>query len=85
MSNYNSVIALTHLFSPTFLVDTRMGYSRFAMRNVDATAPTCGAGLGQMLGVPNSNQEPESLGFPIIAISGYTGIGGPTVDTHHPL
>lgn len=78
MSNYNTVIAWTHLFSPTFLVDTRMGYSRFAMRNVDATAPTTGEGLGQLLGVPNSNQEPESLGFPIFSISGYTGIGGPT-------
>ena len=77
MSNYNNVIAWTHLFSSTFLVDIRMGYSRFAMRNVDATAPTSGQGLGQMLGVPNSNQEPESLGFPIFSISGYTGIGGP--------
>ena len=77
MSNYNSVLAWTHLFSSTFLVDARMGYSRFAMRNVDATAPTSGAGLGQMLGVPNSNQEPQSLGFPIFSISGYTGIGGP--------
>jgi len=77
MSNYNAVIAYTHVFSSTFLVDMRMGYTRFAMRNVDSTAPTTGPGLGQMLGVPNSNQEPESLGFPIIAITGYTGIGGP--------
>jgi carboxypeptidase family protein len=78
MSNYNAVIAYTHVFSSTFLLDMRMGYSRFAMRNVDSTAPTSGPGLGQQLGVPNSNQEPESLGFPIFSISGYTGIGGPT-------
>ena len=78
MSNYNAVIAYTHVFSSTFLLDMRMGYSRFAMRNVDSTAPTTGPGLGQLLGVPNSNQEPESLGFPIFSISGYTGIGGPT-------
>ena len=77
MSNYNGVIAFTHLFSPTFLVDMRMGYSRFDMHNVDSTAPTSGPGLGQLLGIPNSNQEPESLGFPIIAINNYTGIGGP--------
>ena len=77
MHNYNNVLAWTHLFSPTFLVDMRMGYSRFAMRNVDATAPSTAPGLGQLLGVPNSNQEPQSLGFPIFAISGYTGIGGP--------
>ncbi len=78
MNNYNAVIAYTHVFSSTFLVDMRMGYTRFAMRNVDSTAPTTGPGLGQMLGVPNSNQEPESLGFPIFVINGYTGIGGPT-------
>src|SRR5580704_16941023 len=78
MSNYNAVIAYTHVFSSTFLVDMRMGYTRFAMRNVDSTAPTTGPGLGQMLGVPNSNQEPESLGFPIFVINNYTGIGGPT-------
>jgi hypothetical protein len=78
MNNYNDVIAYVHVFSSTFLVDTRMGFSRFAMRNVDSTAPTSGEGLGQMLGIPNSNQEPESLGFPIFSLTGYTGIGGPT-------
>jgi len=78
MNNYNAVIAYTHVFSPTFLIDARMGFTRFAMRNVDSTAPTTGPGLGQLLGVPNSNQEPESLGFPIFVINGYTGIGGPT-------
>ncbi len=92
MANYNSVIAWTHQFSATFLVDTRMGYSRFNMHNIDATAPTSPPGLGQLLGVPNSNQEPESYGFPIIAISGYTGIGGeasiPTIrleNTFNPI
>ena len=44
MSNYNAVIAYTHVFSSTFLVDMRMGYSRFAMRNVDSTAPTTRTG-----------------------------------------
>lgn len=78
MSNYNGVIAFTHLFSPTFLVDTRMGYSRFDMHNVDPTAPTSAPGLGQLLGIPNSNQEPESLGFPIFVINNYSGIGGPS-------
>jgi hypothetical protein len=92
MYNYNAVIAWTHQFSPTFLVDARMGYSRFNMHNIDATAPTSGEGLGQLLGVPNSNQEPESLGVPIVSISGYTGIGGeasiPTIrleNTFNPI
>jgi hypothetical protein len=77
MNNYNVLVAWTHVFNPTLVLDTRMGYSRFAMRNVDATAPSTPPGLGEMLGVPNSNQEPESLGFPIFSPSGYTGIGGP--------
>jgi hypothetical protein len=92
MANYNAVLAWTHQFSATFLVDARMGYSRFNMHNIDATAPTSPPGLGQLLGVPNSNQEPQSYGFPIIAISGYTGIGGeasiPTIrleNTFNPI
>jgi hypothetical protein len=78
MSNYNDVLAYTHVFNSTFLVDARMGFSRFAMRNLDSTAPTTSPGLGDLMGIPNSNQEPQSLGFPIFALSGYTGIGGPT-------
>ena len=85
MSNYNAVLAYTHVFSSTFLVDMRMGYTRFAMRNVDSTAPTSGPGLGQMLGVPNSNQEPESLGFPIYCDYGVHRNRRPRGDTHHPL
>jgi hypothetical protein len=77
MSNYNNVLGWTHLFGPSFIAELRMGYSRFAMINVDATAPSSGPGLGAQLGVPNSNQEPQSLGFPIFTIAGYTGIGGP--------
>jgi hypothetical protein len=78
MSNYNTLLAYTHVFSSTFLVDARMGFSRFAMQNLDSTAPTSPPGLGELMGIPNSNQEPRSLGFPIFALSGYTGIGGPT-------
>ena len=92
LNNYNTVLAWTHVFSPTFVVDTRMGYSRFALVGVDPTAPSTPPGLGEMLGVPNSNQEPESLGFPIFSPSGYTGIGGaaaiPTIrfeNTFNPL
>jgi hypothetical protein len=92
LHNYNNVLSWTHVFSPTFVVDTRMGYSRFALVGVDPTAPTAPPGLGELLGVPNSNQEPESFGFPIFSPSGYTGIGGaasiPTIrfeNTFNPL
>jgi hypothetical protein len=74
---YNAVAAITHIFSPSFLVDVRMGFSRFNLHNLDAQAPSSGPGLGQQLGVPNSNQLPQANGMPIFNISGYTGIGGP--------
>jgi hypothetical protein len=92
MNNYNTILAWTHVFSPTFVVDSRMGYSRFALVGVDPTSPSLPPGLGDLLGVPNSNQEPESLGFPIFSPSGYTGIGGaaaiPTIrfeNTFNPI
>ena len=74
---YNAVAAYTHVFSPTFLVDFRMGFSRFNMHNLDAQAPSSGPGLGTQLGVPYSNQLPQANGMPIFSLSGYTGIGGP--------
>ncbi len=74
---YNAVIALTHIFSPAFLLDVRMGYSRFNLHNLDTTAPASGEGLGEQLGIANSNQGPKANGVPIFSLSGYTGIGGP--------
>jgi len=74
---YNAVAALTHTFSPSFLGDFRMGFSRFNMHNLDAQAPSSGPGLGTLLGVPYSNQLPQASGMPIFSPSGYTGIGGP--------
>src|SRR5262249_23912436 len=58
LNSYNAVIAGTHVFSPTFLVDDRMGYSRFNLHNLDSQAPSSGPGLGTQLGVPFSNQLP---------------------------
>jgi hypothetical protein len=74
---HNAVAAMTHVFSPTFLVDFRMGFSRFNLHNLDAQAPSSGPGLGTQLGVPYSNQLPQANGMPIFNLSGYTGIGGP--------
>ena len=74
---YNAVASLTHIFRPTFLMDLRMGFSRFNMHNLDAQAPSSGPGLGTLLGVPFSNQLPQANGMPIFTPSGYTGIGGP--------
>ena len=72
---YHAVLGGTHVFSPTLILDARMGFARFDLAHLkDGAEP--GANLGEKLGVRNSNQGPVSWGFPIFAPSGYTGIGG---------
>jgi hypothetical protein len=73
---HHAVIAGTHVFNPTFIMDARFGYGRFNLHALkDGAAP--GANLGDKLGVRNSNQGPFSYGLPIFSPSSYTGIGGP--------
>ena len=80
-NNLNSVAGLTHVFTPTFLADVRMGFSRFDMGNLYPQAEALepgGKGLGELLGVPNTNQVPQSHGVPLFSMTGYSGIGGPS-------
>jgi len=73
---HHAVIAATHVFSPTLILDARFGYGRFNLHALkDGAEP--GANLGEKLGVKNSNQGPFSYGLPIFSPSNYTGIGGP--------
>lgn len=73
---HHAVIAGTHVFSPTFILDARFGYGRFNLHALKDGAEA-GANLGEKLGVHNANQGPFSYGLPIFAPSNYTGIGGP--------
>ena len=73
---HHAVIAGTHVFSPTFILDARFGYGRFNLHALKDGA-AAGANLGEKLGVHNANQGPFSYGLPIFAPSNYTGIGGP--------
>ena len=73
---HHAVLAATHVFSPSFILDVRMGYGRFNLHALkDGAAP--GANLGEKLGIHNANQGPFSYGLPIFSPSNYTGIGGP--------
>jgi hypothetical protein len=73
---HHAVIAATHVFSPSFIVDARFGYGRFNLHALkDGAAPD--ANLGEKLGVHNANQGPFSWGLPIFSPASYTGIGGP--------
>jgi len=72
---HHIVVAGTHVFSPTFILDARFGFGRFNLHGLkDGSEP--GANLGEKLGVKNSNQGPFSWGFPIFSPASYTGIGG---------
>ena len=71
---HNAVISDTHVFSPTFLNELRLGYTRFYNANLNqglGTNYTAQAGIGGF--------ELTSLnfpGFPQLSISGYQGIAG---------
>jgi Carboxypeptidase regulatory-like domain len=72
---HHMVIAGTHVFNPTFILDARFGFGRFNLHGLkDGSEP--GANLGEKLGVKNANQGPFSWGFPIFSPASYTGIGG---------
>src|SRR5207249_7568284 len=73
---HHAVLSGIHTFSPTLLLDARMGYGRFNLHHLKVGA-AAGAKLGEKLGIRNSNQGPFSDGVPIVAPSNYTGIGGP--------
>jgi len=75
LRSYHAVLNWTHTFSPTFLVEAKMGFGRYDLR-YDQEGATPGAQLGEKLGVRGSNQGPESDGFPIFSPQSYTGIGG---------
>ncbi len=71
---YNVVGSWIRTFSPTWVMEARMGFNRFDLNFVQEGA-TEGAKLGEALGVANANQGPMSDGIPIFSPSGYTGIG----------
>ncbi len=71
---YHTVAAWTRTWTPTFVMEARMGFSRFNL-NFTQEGATEGAQLGEKLGVRNSNQGPQSDGIPIVSPADYTGIG----------
>ncbi|MGH9661452.1 MAG: carboxypeptidase regulatory-like domain-containing protein, partial [Bryobacteraceae bacterium] len=62
----------THLFTPTFLVELRAGYSRNTTRE---RAVLAGVDFAEQLGIPGSTKEPELLAFPLINVQSYTSLG----------
>jgi hypothetical protein len=71
---YNSVLSWIRTFTPTFIMEAKMGFNRFNLVFLQEGA-TPGAKLGEQLGVRNSNQGQLSDGIPIFSPAGYQGIG----------
>lgn len=71
---YHSVLNWVRTITPTFIMEARMGFNRFALNFLQEGASP-GAQLGEKLGVKGSNQGPNSDGIPIFSPAGYTGIG----------
>jgi hypothetical protein len=62
------------VFSPTLVNDFRVGFNRYRLDYVPINfAP--GAGLGNELGVPNSNVTPREQNLPIFSPASYLGVG----------
>ena len=70
----HAVASYVKVITPRLINELRIGYSRFRLDyTADQYAP--GAGLGNQLGVPNSNVTPSEQNLPIFSSSSYIGIG----------
>ena len=64
----------TRVFTPTLVNDFRFGFSRYRLDYVPVDFVS-GGGLGNQLGVLNSNVTPREQNLPIFSPSTYLGIG----------
>jgi len=70
----HAVVSYSKVLTPKLINEFRMGMSRFRLDyTADQFAP--GAGLGNKLGVPNSNVTPSEQNLPIFSPSSYIGTG----------
>jgi hypothetical protein len=70
----HAVADYVHIFSPTVVNDLRVGFTRFRLDYTGEGAQP-GLNLGNALGVPNSNTNPQQSLLPIFSPSGFTGTG----------
>jgi Carboxypeptidase regulatory-like domain len=75
----NLAVTETHTFSPTFLLETRLGFSRnttnFSVQDAGFNAAPLFPGVP---GVVDANQNLLDSGLPNVAIAGYATLGGAT-------
>jgi hypothetical protein len=75
----NAVLSETHTFSPSFLSELRLAFSRnktnFRVQDVNVNAATVLTGVP---GVVDATKNPVDAGIPTISITGYAGLGSAT-------
>ena len=71
---YHAVAAWTRSWTPTWVMEARMGFARFNL-NFTQEGAADGAQLGEKLGVKGANQAARADGIPIFSPANYTGIG----------
>jgi hypothetical protein len=62
----------THLFTPTLILEARMGVSRSAQREHTLRA---GQNIAQQLGIAGSTTDPLLIGWPLITLTNYIALG----------
>jgi hypothetical protein len=70
-------MSYTRVFTPTFLNEFRMGFSRFTSLAVGKFA---GQDIPGQVGIPGITSNPSETGFPVVKITGYASMGDPTKD-----
>ncbi len=70
-------VDFTHMFTPTFLMELRSGFTR----SLDwTTCAVTGVDVAGQLGIPGSTKEPELLGTPLFNVTDFAGLGCPAAD-----
>ena len=70
----HAVADYVHIFTPTLVNDLRVGFTRFLL-DYTAEGAVVGGTLGNQLGVPNANSNPQQSVIPIFSPANFTGIG----------
>ncbi len=70
-------MSYTRMFTPTFLNEFRMGFSRFTSLAVGTFA---GQDISSQVGIPGATANASEVGFPVVKITGYASLGDPTKD-----
>ncbi|MDQ5844912.1 MAG: TonB-dependent receptor, partial [Acidobacteriota bacterium] len=68
----NAMLGLTHVFSPTFVNDTRFAFNRVASAVIQENQ---GTSINRAVGLPELSTNPRDFGLSFITITGFSSLG----------